>query len=232
MTNNEGYTTADYAAKKRPLESGTDSATAPKRSFQGGNDPLLKLTVPVYMAGALIGKAGSLLTELKEKYGGNIRISAGKEYYPGTEERVVVLTGTPEQIVNMNQYIMEKMENPGRDSSMKQINIDERRSKRVKIILTSLAAGLLIGKAGATIKGIQSSTKATISISNPNEGVVPGERVLTVIGKIHDRAAAIQQIVDVIAREPSNMQNYILRYPETSTYTYRIQNTIYRTSFH
>jgi len=48
--------------------------------------------------------------------------------------------------------------------------------------------------------------------------VVPGERVLTVIGEINDRAAAIQQIVEVIAKEPSNMQNYILRYPETSTF--------------
>lgn len=213
MTKEGGYATPDYAARKRPLESDHDT-TGAKRPFPGGNEPLLKLTVPVYMAGALIGKAGSVLNELKAKYGGNIRLSAGKEYYPGTEERVVVLTGTCEQILDMNRYIMEKMENPGRDSTMKQINIDERRSKKVKIVLTSLAAGLLIGKGGNTIKGIQNSTKAILSITGSNEGTVPGERVLTVIADdIEDRTAACRQIVDVISNEASNMHNTILRYP-------------------
>ena len=57
-----------------------DEMVDSKRSFHaGGNEPLLKLIVPVYMAGALIGKAGSVLSELKAKHGGNIRISAGTE---------------------------------------------------------------------------------------------------------------------------------------------------------
>jgi len=204
----------DYVARKRPLDSEFDS----KRPFPGGNEPLLKLTVPVYIAGALIGKGGCLLNELKAKYGGNIRLSAGKEYYPGTEERVVVLTGTSEQVLNMNRHIMEKMEDPGRDSSMKHINIDERRSLKVKIVLTSLSAGLLIGKGGNTIKGIQTSTNAILSITGSNEGTVPGERVLTVIANnIEVRDAACKQIVGVIANEASNMHNTILRYPTASS---------------
>jgi len=195
-----------------------ETTTETKRSNMGwnsGNEPLLKLTVPVYMAGALIGKGGSVMTALKQKHGGNIRISAGKEYYPGTEERVVVLTGTNDQILELLRHINEKMSDPGRDDSMKQITIDEKRSRKTKIVLTSLAAGLLIGKGGNTIKGIQTSTKAILSITDSREGPVPGERVLTVIGDLDERTAACQQIVEVIASDASNMANTILRYPQS-----------------
>jgi len=195
-----------------------DEMVDSKRSFHaGGNEPLLKLIVPVYMAGALIGKAGSVLSELKAKHGGNIRISAGKEYYPGTEERVVVLTGTNKQVLAMTCHINSKMSDPGRDDSMKQITIDERRSRKTKIVLTSLAAGLLIGKGGNTIKGIQTSTQAILSITDSREGPVLGERLLTVIGDLDARNHACEQIIEVIANDASNMGNTMLRYPPSGS---------------
>merc|ERR1712013_908818 len=101
----------------------------------------------------------------------------------------------------------------GRDDSMKQITIDERRSRKTKIVLTSLAAGLLIGKGGNTIKGIQTSTQAILSITDSREGPVLGERLLTVIGDLDARNHACEQIIEVIANDASNMGNTMLRYP-------------------
>ena len=50
-------------------------------------DPLLKVLVPNYVAGALLGKGGAMLTQLKDEYKANIRLSGGSDYYPGTEVR-------------------------------------------------------------------------------------------------------------------------------------------------
>jgi len=206
---NDGY--QNRLSRKRPRNQENSSSSS--RRYQGGDEPLLKLLVPIYAAGALIGKKGALLAELKTKYGGNIRISAGKEHYPGTDERIIILTGTTEEILGLNKHIMEKVENPGRDGTMRHIAIDDNRSRKVKIVLTNLTAGLLIGKGGNTIKNIQTNTRAKISIAPINEGPVPGERVLTISGSLEDRDEACKKVAEVIAKDTSNMGNTTLKYP-------------------
>jgi len=189
----------------------TDAADeAPARKLQA--DPLLKLLVPDYVAGALIGKAGCVMNELRTTYGGNIRVSAAKEFYPGTTERVVVLTGMTENISQLNRHVMQKVEDPGRDNSLKALYMNENRAQQAKVVLTNQAAGLLIGKGGETIKTIQTESKAFLSIAATNEGPVPGERILTITGLTEQRQEAFNRIIDIIATEPSNMGNTVLRY--------------------
>ena len=55
--------------------------------------PLLKILIPNYAAGAIIGKGGTNIGDLQNQYGAKIRLSPSREFYPGTEERIVVLTG-------------------------------------------------------------------------------------------------------------------------------------------
>jgi len=177
-----------------------------------GNDPLLKLLVPNYVAGALIGKGGTLLNELKETYGTTIRISASRQYYPGTMERVVIILGDVNQIIETNNYIMEKVQDPGRDSTMKNIAVDKVRAEMVKIVLTNPAAGLLIGRNGLTIKTIQEESNAKIQICGIHEASVPGERVLTMSGSISERTEACSKIISKVAEYSSNMANTRLKY--------------------
>merc|ERR1719392_51853 len=129
-------------SRKRSLENGSYGTEA-KRFNSGGNEPLLKLLVPNVAVGALIGKGGALLSELKSKCGGNIRISAAREYYPGTQERVVVLTGDINQITDLNNHVMENVQ-----EKMKSFPSDGDYANNVKIVLTNDAAGLLIGRGG------------------------------------------------------------------------------------
>ena len=200
-------------SRKRPHDNDDSTADAKRSHFIGGNEPLLKLTVPGYVAGALLGRGGTHLNELKELYGGNIRISTATEHYPGTDERVVILTGTEEQILSLSKHIMEKLENPGRDGSMKLVKVDDNRAMKMKILLTNNAAGLLIGKGGTTIKGIQAESKAKLSIVGSNEGTVPSERVLTITAEnLDDRVEACQRVLEVIAKNGSNMSNTQLKY--------------------
>jgi len=198
--------------RKRPFGENYNNNEAKRGNY--GTEPTLKLLVPGYVAGALIGKAGCLLNELKQLHGGNIRISAPKEFYPGTNERVVVLTGSEDQINSLNRHIMEKTENPSRDETMRHVSVDQERAKKVKIVLTNNAAGLLIGKAGATIKGIQTETNAWLSVAPTGEGMFPGERLLSVTSENQDqRYEACQRVVAMVARDASTMSNTQLKYP-------------------
>jgi len=203
-------------SRKRPLENDDDEKKVVIDRY--GKEPLLKLLVPRYAAGALIGKGGELLNELKRTYGGSIRISSGREYYPGTRERIVVLTGEIYQILDLNNYVMEKVQNPGREEPVhRNMPVHEDRKQKVKIVLTNEAAGLLIGRGGLTIKSIQEESKAKISISMVDIASVPGERVLTMSGSFQERANACRQIVEIVASDPSNMANMKLRYKEGDT---------------
>lgn len=171
------------------------------------NQPLLKLLVPNYVAGALIGKGGTLMTEMREKFGGNIRLSANRQCYPATNERIIILTGENNEIADLNNYIMEKVQ----DVPAKQ-PIDESRRDKVKIVLTNAAAGLLIGRGGLTIKTIQEESKAKISICSIEAAAYPGERVLTMSGTMDQRKEACQQIIQKISSDASNMANTNLKY--------------------
>lgn len=192
-------------AGKRTHDDDMDGGQA-KRPLTG-NQPLLKLLVPNYVAGALIGKGGSLMTEMKEKFGGNIRLSANREIYPGTDERIIVLTGDTSEIIDLNNHIMEKVQ-----SGTSKQPIDDARREKCKIVLTNGAAGLLIGRGGATIKAIQEETKAKISISNTEASAVRGERVLTMSGSMNERAEACSQVIEKISSDGSNMANTNLKY--------------------
>jgi len=189
-------------------------------SYAGGNDPLLKLLVPNYVAGALLGKGGTLLPEMKSEYQVDIRLSGGNDYYPGTDERIVVITGDVNHIVDLNSHIMEKLHDPGRDSSMKNIDIDNERAQKVRIVLTDGAAGLLIGRGGATIKSIQEDSRARISVAMPDRATVFGERVVTVTGNIDERTEACRLIIEKISVEQSNMGNNKTQYTSNTDNAY------------
>ena len=168
--------------------------------------------VPNYVAGALIGKGGTVVKEMNKMYGGFLRISSGGEYYPGTEERIVVIEGEKNQVKDMNNHIMLTLDEPGRDSTMKEVPIDEFRASMVKIVLTDGAAGLLIGKGGKTIASIQDESKAKVSVAMPERPLVPGERMLTIRGKLEERTKACNAVIDLIAEDPSNMANNKTKY--------------------
>ena len=172
---------------------------------------LLKLLVPNNVAGALIGKGGTAIEEMQNKFGGCIRLSQNREHYPGTDERIVLLTGEIEQIIKFNNHIMEKVQEDRNKQPM-----DEGRTEQVKIVLTHDAAGLLIGSGGATIKAIQEISKAKINISNRDDSSVPGERVLYMSGSMDQRAAGCRLVIEKIAHEASNSANKKLKYTNGS----------------
>lgn len=179
-----------------------------KQKFVRTDQPLLKTLVPNVIAGVIIGKGGSNLKELKSKYGGFVRVSNNREYYPGTDERVLIISGSKEDIMTTYKYVLEITADTGRDP------LPNGRGERNLIVSTNMCVGKLIGKGGSVIKGIQDEFGIKMSIADSVGGSAEGERVVTMTGTLQDRIEACNKIIETIADDPSNMANTNTVYTE------------------
>lgn len=166
----------------------------------------LKLLIPNYSAGALIGKGGSKLIDLQNTLECKIKLSNNGEYYPGTDERVVAITAVKEHLIECNNLIMETI------AATEDTSKDPMRILQVKMVLTDEATGLLIGRGGCTIQAIQENSKAKIIIVRRSEAAIPGERLLTVFGSVEERFIACRQIIEKIASEYGDISNTNVNY--------------------
>lgn len=177
--------------------------------------PLLKILIPNYAAGAIIGKGGTNIGDLQNQYGAKIRLSPSREFYPGTEERIVVLTGEVSQIIDLNNYIIDKVHIDATEGPGARLR-DEERGQKVKIVVPNATAGLVIGRGGSTIKALQEETGAKIMISGRDEAKVPGERIITISGNTDQRTEATQKVISKVAADAENMANKNLTYSNNS----------------
>jgi len=173
-----------------------------------GKEPLIKVLVPNDAAGAIIGKGGGNLGDLKSRYGATIRISHNRETYPGTDERIVILTGEVGQIIDLHNYIIDKVADARGVDGTK----NDRRGNMVKMILPNITAGLIIGKKGATIKSLKEESSAYIDLTGRDESPVDGERILTIKGNTEQRLDAARLVINKVASDPDNMANTSLKY--------------------
>jgi len=178
--------------------------------------PLLKILIPNYAAGAIIGKGGTNIGDLQNQYGAKIRLSPSREFYPGTEERIVILTGDVSQIIDLNNYIIDKVHVDSTEGFGGRLR-DEERGQRVKIVVPNATAGLVIGRGGSTIKALQEETGAKIMISGRDEAKVPGERIITISGNTDNRIEATGKVISKVAADAENMANKNLTYSGSSS---------------
>jgi predicted PilT family ATPase len=54
---------------------------------------ILKMLVTDNIAGAIIGKNGKAIADLQDECGAKIKVSQSADFYPGTSERTILITG-------------------------------------------------------------------------------------------------------------------------------------------
>ena len=172
--------------------------------------PLLKVLVPNYAAGAIIGKGGQNIMQLQSTYGARIKLSQNNEHYPGTQERVGVITGDVDKVIDLHKYVMDKIRSEA--TYAHGAAIDESRQRQVKIIVPNGTAGVLIGKGGTMIRSLMEQSGSKIVISNKDQELVRGERIVTISGSPEENEEACRLIIEKVAIDPSNMMNKTLSY--------------------
>lgn len=77
----------------------------------------LKMLVPSGAAGAIIGKGGEAIGHIQKETGSRIRMTKLNDFYPGTSERVCLITGSLESVRKVIYFIMDKIKEKPAESS-------------------------------------------------------------------------------------------------------------------
>jgi len=170
--------------------------------------PLLKLLVPNFIAGKLIGKGGTTLSEIKSKFSASVQVSSNNEFFPGTDERIVTIATEKENLKDFLTYLIDtiQVDKDCEKGPLNSGNLD------VKIVVTNVGAGLVIGKGGTTIKSIQEESRAKVYLSKRDDGKAESERVVVVSGSNEQRIKACCQIIENMSSEPEKMCTSNIRY--------------------
>lgn len=196
------------------LENSTGSpATGPvgtpshKRVFQG--PCYLKMLVSNLVAGSIIGKNGAVINTIENKTGASMKLSPTGSFFPGTSERVVVMSGLQEQVTAAMAIILEKVgevttvqyaPSDSRDSQVSRVEL------KCSIAVPKSAVSGIIGKAGQQIKQLQEQSGAKIQISNREQGL--NERVVTISGPLNNIHNAAIQICTVI-QDDAHLKDHV-----------------------
>lgn len=61
------------------------------------------------LAGAVIGKGGSTITDFQSQSQAKIQLSRSHEFFPGTTDRIIMISGTIDETLKAVELILEKL---------------------------------------------------------------------------------------------------------------------------
>lgn len=145
----------------------------------------------------VIGSAGTKVSKMMEETNTMIKFSPGRELYPGTTDRVCIISGAIPDICAAVRKIHETMSQSSHLRAEEILDL----MKHFKMIISNIASGMVIGKSGLTVKSIQSDCGVKIQISNKVENSLP-ERLLTISGESEAILKAVQRVLEHTIDDP------------------------------
>ena len=137
----------------------------------------LKILIPSAAAGAIIGKGGETIAEVQQKVGAKIKLSKANDFYPGTNERVCLISGSKDAVTGICQFLQEKVKEKPDPHSKPAIDFDNKvtaeREKQVKVIVPNSTAGMIIGKGGAYVREMKERSGAFVQLSQKADVKLP-----------------------------------------------------------
>eukprot|EP00930_Biecheleria_cincta_P023232 TRINITY_DN16817_c0_g3_i2.p1 TRINITY_DN16817_c0_g3~~TRINITY_DN16817_c0_g3_i2.p1 ORF type:complete len:969 (+),score=241.26 TRINITY_DN16817_c0_g3_i2:83-2989(+) len=180
---------------------GADGRKVKLVPFDGPN--FCKLLVPNHIAGALIGKEGTMAGEIELLSKCKMQISGPKAFFPGTHDRVCIIGGpTTDGLTLAVSRIVELLQ---------EISHNPHKNMVVKIVVPMSAASTIIGRKGEIIQRMIVETGCRINMSPRVEGFQ--ERLVIVSGETDALNQAVCRIVNLVQADP-HLQEHMY-----STYT-------------
>jgi len=193
----------------------------------------IKFLLSNALAGALIGKGGQAIKELAAVSEARVTISGLSEVYPGSNDRVALITGTKDA-VSIAQTLMWEMiaQNSEQTTTKKEwspesvvntLGQNDSIEVSCKVTFPAAAGGIILGKGGETLQSITSQSGAKVLMSSKADALFTQERVATVIGRTGDCVKCVDLIIAKMA-EAKDLPMFVNR---GTTYNSPIRNTFY-----
>ncbi|KAK7278615.1 hypothetical protein RJT34_23648 [Clitoria ternatea] len=184
-----------HAASPPPKSPSPDSEEKPT---------YIRFLVSNSAAGSVIGKGGSTITDFQSQSGARIQLSRNHEFFPGTSDRIIMVSGTINEILRAVELILSKLlsELHSEDDN------DTEPKTKVRLIVPNGSCGGIIGKGGATIRSFIEDSQAGIKISpQDNNYYGQNDRLVTLTGTLDEQMRAIDLIVSKLAEDPHYAQS-------------------------
>lgn len=141
-----------------------------------------KFLVSNAAAGSVIGKAGSNIGEFQLQSSARIQLSRTNEYFPGTSDRVMLISGTVGQVLTALHLVLAKMS--GEKIVQETMLSRDGNSQELRLLVPAALCGSIIGKGGATIRQFAEDSRAAIGLS-AQDRMPPGvqDRVVKITGE-------------------------------------------------
>ena len=185
-----------------------DGQRFPKRDRR--NEKVIKVLCPYYSAGAVIGKGGEAIKEIKNETGASIQVSKNDVRFPNTEERVISISGDLESMLKVVAFVQEKIRTDKVPPHVKNINTSQNDARKAtcKLVVPDASVGKIIGKGGANIKKLKEQFNVKIETMKKEEAVEGlRERILSVESDDQSQvdACVAEMVKDVYEDERAQM---------------------------
>ncbi|KAG4908208.1 hypothetical protein AAZX31_20G178800 [Glycine max] len=155
-------------------------------------------------AGSVIGKGGSTITDFQSQSGARIQLSRNHEFFPGTTDRIIMVSGAINEIQRAVELILSKLlsELHSEDDN------DAEPKTKVRLVVPNGSCGGIIGKGGVTIRSFIEDSQAGIKISpQDNNYYGQNDRLVMLTGTFDEQMRAIELIVSKLAEDPHYAQS-------------------------
>ena len=156
--------------------------------------------VPNGMVGLVIGKGGETIKRLQYECGVRVQIASDPEPKDpndprAVETRRIAMTGTPEGIDRAKRDLDEMLRTRQNSNTLNPANA----AVAVDVVVANDKVGLIIGRQGSTIKGIQERSGAHVKIPAQADEHNPNARTITIAADtqyaVNEARAEIEQLL-------------------------------------
>ncbi|KAL3649654.1 hypothetical protein CASFOL_006057 [Castilleja foliolosa] len=157
-------------------------------------------------AGSVIGKGGSTINDIQSQSGARVQLSRNFEYFPGTSDRVITVSGRIDDILKAVDLILSKLLDEDGDETVPE--------SKIRLAVPNSSCGGIIGKGGSMIRTLIEDSRASIKISS-QDNYYPGlhDRIVTVTGVLSDQMRAVELILLKLIEDQYYHQSSHLPFP-------------------
>ena len=186
------------------LPDGHDKGTSDSQTSPISISSSIKLIVSNNVAGSIIGRSGQTISDLQSQSGTRIKLSQADDYYPGTQDRVCLVQGNPENVKmamkllltrlfalqqqqHFHHFAWQRLQQErgivhesiyGVSDTTPAVPVNSGFSFVVRILVPVPCCGMIIGKGGANIKQMVDASGVSAVRLSPKEGGDP-ENLIT-----------------------------------------------------
>lgn len=198
--------TKDDENNKRVVDGRNDlTITIPTHVVQVGNGPTaMKILVPPSLCGPLIGKGGSVINEMSKATNARIRISGNTSVYPGTTDRVAIISGNGEAVVQAIEVFLNKLFQTEKESSESSANPSPSSEIRARVLIPFPAAGMVIGRGGDHIRQIRQLYNCRMKVGENEDRYGTRERIVSLAAEQAENVIkGVRQISLLLLKDPA-----------------------------